>query len=81
MGSFQTPDGNGGPSLPSSSSEHPTPLAPYAHMDMMQLIATLLEEVRELRAKAQESRQTDSNVTIYSIPTSWCTQAEGLHGH
>ena len=38
----------------------------YAHTDMMQLIATLQQEVRELRAQAQASRQTDSNVTMNS---------------
>ena len=66
MGPFQTPDGNGGPPLPSSSSENQTPMTPYAHMDMMQLIATLQQEDRELRAQAQASRQTDSNVTMHT---------------
>lgn len=51
IGSFKTPDGNGGPPLPSSSSEHPTTMTSYAHMDMMQLIATLQQEVRGLRAQ------------------------------
>ena len=49
MGPFQTPDGNGGPPLLSTSSEQPTPMTLYAHTDMMQLIATLQQEVRELR--------------------------------
>uniref|UniRef100_M4B757 Uncharacterized protein n=1 Tax=Hyaloperonospora arabidopsidis (strain Emoy2) TaxID=559515 RepID=M4B757_HYAAE len=35
-------------------------------MDMMQLIATLQQEVRELRAQTQASRQTDSNVTMHT---------------
>ena len=38
---FRTADKNGGPPLPSSSSEQPTPMTSYAHMDIMQLIATL----------------------------------------
>ena len=49
VGLFQTPEGNEGPPLPSSSSEQPTPMTPYAHMDMMRLISTLQQEVRELR--------------------------------
>uniref|UniRef100_A0AAV1UTG2 Uncharacterized protein n=1 Tax=Peronospora matthiolae TaxID=2874970 RepID=A0AAV1UTG2_9STRA len=66
MGRFETPDGIGGPSLPFSSSEQQTPMTPCAHMDMMQLIATLQQEVLGLRAQAHASRQTDSNVTTHT---------------
>ena len=64
LGRFQTPDEKGGPPLPSSSSEQQVPMTPYAHMHIMQLIATLQQEDRELRAQDHASRQTDLNVTV-----------------
>ena len=90
MGPFQTPDLNGGPSLPSSSSEQSTPMNPYAHMDMMQHILTFQQEVRELRLQAQASRQTESNVTKHTASPATSSAAyrpfsapkiTGLQGH
>ena len=66
MGRVQTPEGNGGPPLPYLSSEQQTPMTPYAHMGMMQLITNLRQEARELRAHTHVSRQTDSNVTMHT---------------
>ena len=66
MGRFQTPGENGGPPLPSTSSEQQTTMTLYAHMDMTQIITTLQQEIREMRAQAHASRKTDLNVTMHT---------------